>query len=106
MWFDILFGLGVVVFVVMYVLAVRQGNQRIKLAKDWPVVQATVVERIAETSDPITYGLKVKYNVGDAEFLNVAYNDVGVNTRRIREGDKILVKFDPAKPETCSLLKR
>lgn len=77
-----------------------------KCAKDWPVVQAVVVERIAETSDPITYGLMVKYNIGDTEFLSRAFNDVGVNTRRIREGYKILVKFDPAKPEICTLLGR
>jgi hypothetical protein len=94
---------SVLLIVIGILAAIIQGRIRRKAAISWPEADAVVVKEINPRADPSSHDLLVGYSYNGVYYEKRAQNSFSVPTNKTFEGDHVMVKINPNKPEQCIL---
>jgi hypothetical protein len=84
-------------------LAFWQTRKFARQADSCPVLNATVIDRLFQSSDPTTYRVVVAYVFEGISYEREAKNFFRNRTTNKYKGDTVCIKVNPESPEQCAL---
>jgi len=74
-----------------------------RIAKDWPIYSARVVERNLVSNDPSGYKFLVEYSIDGKIFREIVQNYFAIDSRNTHVGELIDIKVDPKDKTRCTI---